>query len=100
MVLLLPETPVLMASLGVRVRVLPSICADALWLNNTKNSNNQKLGTSAQKTKIQIIQIINVNLVLNSRKDVYNVVSSLVVPILIVIIATMRLLQNLNKTIY
>jgi hypothetical protein len=40
---LFPVTPVLMASLGVRVMVLPSICADALWLNNTKNSNNHRL---------------------------------------------------------
>ena len=50
--------------------------------------------------KIQIIQVVTVNLALSSRKDVYNVVLSLIVLILIVIIATMRLLQNLNKTIY
>jgi hypothetical protein len=41
---------------------------------STKNSNNQKLATSAQKTKIQIIQVVTVNLALSSRKDVYNVV--------------------------
>ena len=40
----------------------------------TKNSNNQKLATSAQKTKLQLIQIITVNLALNNKKDVYNVV--------------------------
>ena len=40
----------------------------------TKNSNNQKLATSAQKTKIQNIQLKTVNLALSSKKDVYNVV--------------------------